>query len=72
MGTYGGPDNEGVFTEDTYEPKRFFSFYPDTEILQIVSKIFDLVYFNKLELEYDKPIHFQSMILKRKTEQCNE
>ncbi len=71
LGVYGGLDKEGVLAEDNYEPKRFFSSYTDIQIIQIVSKIFKLVYFHRVELEPENPVHFQSMILKPKTEQID-
>ncbi|MEM7035221.1 MAG: class I SAM-dependent methyltransferase [Chloroflexota bacterium] len=65
LGVYGGPDREGIYEEDTYEPKRFFAFYPDETLKQIVSNVFDLHQFNSIPLEADSTLHFQSFILRK-------
>ena len=65
MGVYGGEDVEGPWPEDTYEPNRFFSYYMDTKILDIVRNVFTLVYFRRIELDTPGPVHFQSMILRK-------
>ena len=66
LGVYGGQDKEGAIDTDDYEPKRFFSSYTDSQIIQIVSELFDLLYFHRVELERERHVHFQSMILRRK------
>jgi len=66
MGVYGGPDREGELEEDSYEPKRFFVSYTDNQIIEIASEFFELLYFHKIELERERQVHFQSMILRRK------
>jgi len=47
-GVYGGHDFEGILLSDEYVPKRFFAFYSDEGIRQIVSIIFDIVYFKPI------------------------
>jgi SAM-dependent methyltransferase len=42
MGVYGGIETEGIWEEDDYEPKRFFAFYTDEELKQILSQFFDI------------------------------
>jgi hypothetical protein len=64
MGVYGGPESEGIWEDDTYTPKRFFSFYPDERIQKIVSDFFEIFYFKAIPLEEGRP-HFQSMILRK-------
>jgi hypothetical protein len=66
MGVYGGPDFEGIWEDDYYRPKRFFSFYPDQQIQEIVARFFQILYFRGIAVGEGKN-HFQSMIL-RKTE----
>ena len=68
MGVYGGEDVEGPLPEDSYEPKRFFSYYLDHQIIQVVGEVFDLAYFRRIELARPGRIHFQSMILRAKAE----
>jgi SAM-dependent methyltransferase len=65
LGVYGGYDHEGVWPEDTYTPKRFFSFYTDEHIQCITSEVFDILYFKAVPLEGDTESHFQSIILRR-------
>jgi len=66
MGVYGGPDFEGIWEDDYYRPKRFFSFYPDQQIQEIVARFFQILCFRGIAVGEGKN-HFQSMIL-RKTE----
>lgn len=65
MGVYGGREFEGIWQEDFYTPKRFFSFYPDQRIQEVVSVFFEILYFKVVHLEEGKA-HFQSMILRGK------
>ncbi|TMV47231.1 class I SAM-dependent methyltransferase [Paenibacillus mesophilus] len=63
MGVYGGPDSEGIWEKDSYEPKRFFAMYSDENLLKAVSGTFEIVYFNTEPLGEGNP-HFQSLVLK--------
>lgn len=65
-GVYGGQDTEGVWEDDTYEPKRFFSFYEDEAIKQVVQKHFILEDFHVVDVNGKKP-HFQSLTLRKPT-----
>ena len=65
FGVYGGHDYEGVWPEDTYTPKRFFSFHTDEQIKSLVSEFFEPLYFKPIPVEGETERHFQSMILKR-------
>lgn len=64
MGVYGGIDQEGVWENDVYTPKRFFSFYTDDAILRIVKEHFDIVDFQTIETE--GKYHFQSIVMRKK------
>lgn len=64
LGVYGGKEYEGVYQEDDYEPKRFFSFFPDERIEEIVTRSFELVDFRQVPLKGDE-FHFQALILRR-------
>jgi cyclopropane fatty-acyl-phospholipid synthase-like methyltransferase len=64
IGIYGGEDSEGIWEEDIYTPHRFFSFYSDKKIRDIVVKYFDLVSFGIIET--GGKYHFQSIILRKK------
>ncbi|MFS0749278.1 class I SAM-dependent methyltransferase [Oceanobacillus sp. 1P07AA] len=66
MGVYGGKDSEGAWEKDTYNPKRFFSFYPDEKIQDAVEKVFKVEYINIIPKKIiGGELSFQSMILKK-------
>jgi SAM-dependent methyltransferase len=63
LGIYGGYDFEGVWEEDSYTPKRFFSFHSDESLKQIVTQSFRLLSFKQIT-SGDGDLHFQSLILR--------
>lgn len=63
MGVYGGKNSEGIYEDDFYTPKRFFSFFTDEAIKEVVSKHFDIVSFDIVEPERD--LNFQAIILRK-------
>jgi len=65
-GQYGGEYREGVYKEDKYEPKRFFSLLDDTQIQEKASKLFDIEDFATVSIKEITPLHFQSLILRVK------
>ena len=66
LGLYGGKEFEGVWTEDEYEPKRFFCFHTDDQIRMVTTEVFELLRFKRIALEGDdEDLHFQSLILRR-------
>ena len=65
-GQYGGEYREGVYDEDKYEPKRFFSLLDDTQIKEKASKMFDIVDFLTISIKDIAPLYFQSLILRVK------
>lgn len=67
LGMYGGYDQEGIWDGDSYTPKRFFSFFTDEHLEREVTKVFDVLTFNRVILEPDSPIYFQSLILKKRS-----
>jgi len=64
MGVYGGEDSEGTWEEDFYNPPRFFSFYTDDHIQQVVSKHFEIICFEGIDLGGGD--HFQALTLRKK------
>ena len=69
LGLYGGRDQEGIWKDDAYEPKRFFSFQTDSELQKQLRRVFDLVSFRQLPFDGGKSgLHFQSAILRRRDE----
>ena len=67
MGVYGGYDFEGVWDEDVYRPKRFFSFYEDERIRNVVSEFFEIVLFKRIIIEEiaSSGLHYQTLILRK-------
>ncbi len=64
-GQYGGIDRESTFADDTYEPKRFFSYVSDDSMLAIASERFDVVDFHAVEVGGEPGTHFQALTLQR-------
>ena len=66
IGMYGGYDHEGIWEADSYVPQRFFSFFADERLESEVRKVFDILTFERVYFEADSPIHFQSLVLKKR------
>ncbi|MBC5638735.1 class I SAM-dependent methyltransferase [Ornithinibacillus sp. BX22] len=67
LGVYGGENSEGIWQDDAYIPKRFFSFYEDHTLKELLSKFFIIEYFNVVPKEIvGGTLHFQSVILRNK------
>ncbi len=65
LGVYGSDEaSEGIWEQDAYNPKRFFSFHSDENIQRITSEIFKLLYFKRIPMGADRP-HFQALILEK-------
>jgi SAM-dependent methyltransferase len=65
-GQYGGEVREGVYEDDHYQPKRFFSLLEDVQIQEAASIDFIIEDFNPIRLEQLAPLHFQSLLLRVK------
>lgn len=67
LGVYGGNDFQGIWPDDRHEPKRFFAYYKDRDLLERVMTHFELVYFRQVAVsaERDAGFHFQSFVLRR-------
>jgi len=65
MGVYGGRESEGIWEGDFYEPKRFFSFYTDEELLEVVRRHFEVETFKAIQYQAEG-LHFQSLILRKR------
>jgi len=66
LGLYGGFRHEGVWQDDTYTPKRFFSFHTDEQLTEETGGRFEVVLFDRIPVESDDShLHFQSLILKK-------
>ncbi|MBI2850808.1 MAG: class I SAM-dependent methyltransferase [Chloroflexi bacterium] len=66
LGIYGGYEFEGVWEDDKYVPKRFFSYYSDDHTLQLVTTVFDILSFYPVMTSRQANLHFQSLILRKR------
>jgi SAM-dependent methyltransferase len=69
LGVYGGVDLEGPFGADAYEPPRFFCFHSDDWMRKAVAEVFELISFRVVETGEEGGFHFQSMILRKASEE---
>ncbi|HBQ64512.1 MAG TPA: class I SAM-dependent methyltransferase [Clostridiales bacterium] len=49
LGMYGGVDQEEVWEDDPYTPKRFFSFYSDDHLRKLLEIEFDIIRFERID-----------------------
>ena len=61
MGVYGRHNSEGIWEGDHYEPKRFFSFFDEETLKELLSKYFTILSFKTLP--HSDVLDFQSVIL---------
>ncbi|MEM8861973.1 MAG: class I SAM-dependent methyltransferase [Chloroflexota bacterium] len=65
LGVFGGNDFEGIWEEDTYRPKRFYSFWTDDDLQAVLSEHFELIDFHTHRTADSAPaIHFQALTCK--------
>lgn len=67
LGLYGGQNSEGIWGEDAYNPKRYFSSYTNEDLQGEVSKYFELTHFKVTQPPGHSP-DYQSMILRKREE----
>jgi cyclopropane fatty-acyl-phospholipid synthase-like methyltransferase len=67
MGIYGGQDYEGVWENDSYVPKRFFSFFTDEHLKREITRVFNIISFENIRTEPEDTLHFQSLILRKRS-----
>ncbi|OFW79272.1 MAG: hypothetical protein A2201_07295 [Alicyclobacillus sp. RIFOXYA1_FULL_53_8] len=63
LGIHGGIDSEGIWEDDDYEPKRFFSLFTDESLQDLVRPYFEILEFKKIA----RPgvLDFQSLLLNK-------
>lgn len=62
LGVFGGNDFEGVWEEDDYRPKRFYTFMTDDELQKIVGSYFEVIDFHTHRTSAAAPAaHFQAL-----------
>jgi hypothetical protein len=64
-GQYGGVEQAGVYEDDHYRPKRFYSFLTDNQLKVVAKECFAIHAFKTIELEEEEDFHFQSLILRK-------
>ena len=63
MGIYGRHNSEGIWEDDSYEPKRFFSFFNEATLKTTLSQFFTILSFKTLP--HSDVLDFQSMLMTR-------
>jgi SAM-dependent methyltransferase len=48
IGVYGGIDFEGIWEEDHYDPKRFYSFFTDDKLKPVLEAAFEIISFRSI------------------------
>ncbi len=66
IGIWGDQNFEGIWEQDKYEPKRFFSFWKTEALLEILQRSFRLEYYRRLEPHEGRI--FSSLIVRKRME----
>ena len=64
MGVYGGRDTEDEFINEVSDTPRFFSYYTESSLRDVLKDVFDIVKFNEIKIENEWI--FQSVIMRKK------
>jgi SAM-dependent methyltransferase len=62
-GTWGGPDQEGTWEDDRYEPKRFYSIRNDERMRAFYETRFTVLSYSTFDPRPDLDWHYQSALL---------
>ena len=63
LGLWGGENFESILEQDTYEPKRFFSFWEAEKLLEVIQQSFRLEYYRRLNPR--EGVTFNSIIARK-------
>ena len=66
LGLWGDKNFEGIWEQDRYEPKRFFSFWKTEALLETLQRLFRLEYYRRLEPHEGRV--FNSIIVRKHKE----
>ena len=66
IGIWGDQNFEGIWEQDGYEPKRFFSFWKVEALLEVLQRSFKLEYYRRLEPHEGRI--FNSLIVRKRME----
>ncbi len=64
VGVYGGENKEAVIADGERGQGRFFSFYTNEGLREVVAQFFEIIYFQTIDLQSIDEI-FQSLVLRR-------
>jgi SAM-dependent methyltransferase len=64
-GQYGGIDRQGTWPDDTYEPKRFFSYLSDDALMTTAETLFEVVDFRTIAVGGRGELHYQALIARK-------
>lgn len=64
LGLWGGDDFSGIYKNDSYEPKRFFVFYRQMTLFNLLTDFFEIEYYKRIIPRQDSIFH--SLILRKK------
>jgi len=64
-GTWGGLDSEGIWQEDRYEPKRFYSIRTDERMRGFHESAFTVLDYHTFDPRPDLDWHYQSALLRK-------
>jgi cyclopropane fatty-acyl-phospholipid synthase-like methyltransferase len=64
LGQYGGIEQDGEFSDDSYEPRRYFSWLTDEDLLARAGEHFGIESFSRVDINSDDGGHFQSLLLR--------
>lgn len=64
MGVYGGVDTESEFVNDVSETPRFFSYYSERALREVLSRVFDVVDFKQFDV--GRNVDFQAVVMRRR------
>ena len=64
VGTWGESTTEGIWADDWYEPKRFYSIRDDDLMLSLYESHFEVLSFSTLDAKTNSGRHYQSALLR--------
>lgn len=64
MGVYGGVDTESDFINEVTNTPRFFSYYSESKIKELLSNVFDIIEFEQIDV--GRNTDFQAIIMRKK------
>ena len=65
IGVCSGRDWEGVAPWDWHDPKRFFAYSTNENLIATVALVFDVVAFEQIAVDPNDEYHFQSLMLRK-------